>query len=647
MGGRVAEKAVNFGPSFKRLVSYLGPERWRVLLAISLAACSVAITVAVPKVLGRATDVMFSGIIGKVVGIYLDASGVDPSTVTRQQVLDLMASGQGPAGSLSSSMTDMLTAMDFTPGVGIDFSRLAIIILWAVGLSLLGSLGQVVTGWLINGVVQRTVYRMREQVAAKLDRLPLRYFDAMPRGELLSRVTNDIDNIAQSLQQTLSQLVTAALTVLGILIMMLTVSPLLTLVALISIPLTIMLATVVMKRSQRRFAEMWKATGELNGHIEEAYTGHAIVKVFGRHHEMGEEFRRKNAELYEAAFSAQALSGLIMPLTGFIGNLTYVVVAVVGGLRVASGNISLGDVQAFIQYSRQFTQPITQIASMANLLQSGVASAERVFEVLDTAEETPDGATPLPSPTAGRVEFDHVSFSYNPDRPLITDLSLTAEPGQTIAIVGPTGAGKTTLVNLLMRFYDADGGRITLDGVDTKEVPRDQLRAAMGMVLQDTWLFNGTIRQNIAYGRPDASDDDVLAAAKATYVDRFVRALPDGYDTVIDDEGSNVSVGEKQLLTIARAFLSEPALLILDEATSSVDTRTEVLIQQAMGKLRAGRTSFVIAHRLSTIRDADLILVMEHGDIVEQGDHAALLAAKGAYWRLYQSQFAGGGASAD
>ncbi|MDR1449347.1 MAG: ATP-binding cassette domain-containing protein [Propionibacteriaceae bacterium] len=641
MGGHVAEKAVNFGPSLRRLVSYLGPERWRVGIALLLAAASVGLNVAIPKVLGRATDAIFSGVIGKIVGSYLEQSGVDPATVSRQQVLDLMASGQGPAGSLSGSMLDMLSGMDFSPGVGIDFHRLGLIILAAVGLALLSACGQVVTGWIINGVVQRTVYRMREQVADKLDRLPLRYFDSMPRGELLSRVTNDIDNVSQSLQQTLSQLVSAVLMIIGVLVMMLTVSPLLTIVALVTIPLTVVLASVVMKRSQRRFAEMWKATGELNGHIEESYTGHAIVKVFGRHREVEEEFRRKNEELFNAAFSAQALSGVIMPLTGFIGNLGYVVVAVVGGLRVASGNISLGDVQAFIQYNRQFTQPISQIASMANLLQSGVASAERVFEVLDTAEETPDGNTPLPVPPAGRVEFDHVSFSYDPEHPLITDLSLKAEPGQTIAIVGPTGAGKTTLVNLLMRFYDVDGGRITLDGVDTGAVPRAQLRDAMGMVLQDTWLFKGTIRENIAYGRPDASEEDILAAAKTAYVDRFVRSLPEGYDTVIDDEGSNVSVGEKQLLTIARAFLSEPALLILDEATSSVDTRTEVLIQKAMGKLRAGRTSFVIAHRLSTIRDADLILVMEHGDIVEQGDHEQLLAAQGSYWRLYQSQFAG------
>jgi ATP-binding cassette subfamily B protein len=640
-GARVGEKAVNFGPSLKRLISYLRPERWRVVLAILLATGSVTVNVIVPKVLGRGTDAIFSGVMGKVIGGYLEQANIDPATVTRQQILDMLASGQGPAAGIPQSMIDMLSKMDFTPGVGVDFHQLGLIILFAIGLCLVGAFGMIVTGWLINGVVQRTVYRMREQVAGKLDRLPLRYFDGMPRGELLSRVTNDIDNVAQSLQQTLSQMVTALLTVVGVLIMMLTVSPLLTLVAIISIPVSVLLAAQIMKRSQRRFAAMWKATGELNGHIEESYTGHALVKVFGRHKEVEQVFRDKNAELYESAFSAQFLSGVIMPLMGFVGNLSYVVVAVVGGLRVASGHISLGDVQAFIQYSRQFTQPINQLASMANLLQSGVASAERVFEVLDVAEETPDGSAALPTPVRGRVEFEHVEFSYDPANPLISDLSLLAQPGQTIAIVGPTGAGKTTLVNLLMRFYDVQQGRITLDGVDIKEVPRGQLRDEMGMVLQDTWLFRGTIRDNIAYGQPGATEEQVLAAAKTTYVDRFVRALPEGYDTVIDDEGSNVSVGEKQLLTIARAFLSDPTLLILDEATSSVDTRTEVLIQKAMGALRQGRTSFVIAHRLSTIRDADLILVMEHGDIVEQGDHKALLAAKGAYWRLYQSQFAG------
>ncbi|MDR1387886.1 MAG: ABC transporter ATP-binding protein/permease [Propionibacteriaceae bacterium] len=638
-GARVSEKAVDFGPSFRRLLGYLKPERFRVALAIAFAAVSVAVNVYVPKLLGRATDVIFSGIVGQMVGDQLSQRGIDPATVSRQQVLDLIA--QGGAGGFNQSMGDMLSGMDFTPGVGIDFTQMAYVIMLAIAFCLLGATGMIVAGWLINGVVQRTVLRMRQQVADKLDRLPLRYFDSQPRGELLSRVTNDIDNISQSLQQTLSQVVNALLTVVAVLIMMLTLSGLLTLVALISIPISVVLAGLIMKRSQKRFAAMWKATGELNGHIEEAYTGHALVKVFGRQREVGQVFADKNGQLYEAAFKAQFMSGVIMPLMGFVGNLTYVVVAVVGGLRVASGQISLGDVQAFIQYSRQFTQPINQLASMANLLQSGVASAERVFEVLDVAEEPAELSAQLPQPVLGRIEFDHVSFSYEPDHPLMTDLSLVAEPGQTIAIVGPTGAGKTTLVNLLMRFYDVQSGQIRLDGIDIATLPRGVLRDEIGMVLQDTWLFNGTIRDNIAYGRPGADQESVLAAAKATYVDRFVRSLPEGYDTVIDEEGSNVSAGERQLLTIARAFLSEPSLLILDEATSSVDTRTEVLIQKAMGALRKGRTSFVIAHRLSTIRDADLILVMEHGDIVEQGSHAELLRAQGAYWRLYQAQFAG------
>jgi ATP-binding cassette subfamily B protein len=483
---------------------------------------------------------------------------------------------------------------------------------------------------------------MRGQVVQKLDRLPLKYFDGLPRGELLSRVTNDLDNVASSLQTTLSQMVQSVLTVIGILVMMLTVSPLLTLVALASVPISILVAGLVMARSQKKFMAMWKTTGELNGQVEEAYTGHSIVTVFSRRKEVLAEFRAKNQEMYEASFGAQFISGLIMPIMMLVGNLAYVVIAVVGCLRVASGHITLGDVQAFIQYSRQFSQPVNQLASMTNLLQSGVASAERVFEVLDVAEEGDQATAELAVPAAGRVVFDHVEFAYDPAKPLIGDLSLVAEPGQTIAIVGPTGAGKTTLVNLLMRFYDVQGGAITLDGTDITTVPRHQLRDQFGMVLQETWLFHGTIRENIAYGRPGATEDQILAAAKATYVDRFVRSLPDGYDTVIDEEASNVSAGEKQLLTIARAFLSEPSILILDEATSSVDTRTEVLIQKAMGRLRKGRTSFVIAHRLSTIRDADLILVMEHGDIVEQGTHAQLLAAKGPYFDLYQTQFTAG-----
>ena len=516
--------------------------------------------------------------------------------------------------------------------------RSARLLLLALGLYVVSSLLLWLQGYLLNGAVQRSIFTMRNQVQAKLNRLPLSYFDRSPRGELLSRVTNDIDNIAQALQQTLSQLLTSLLTVVGVLIMMFVVSPTLALIALVTIPATVLVAGVIGKRSQKLFVAQWKATGELNAHIEEAFTGQSLVKVFGRRQEVEAAFEDHNANLFRSSFGAQFVSGIIMPAVFFLGNLNYVIIAVVGGLRVATGTMSLGDVQAFIQYSRMFTQPLTQLASMANLLQSGVASAERVFEVLDVEEERADEPGRL-NPTRGRVSFEHVSFAYLPNKPLITDLSLVAEPGQTVAIVGPTGAGKTTLVNLIMRFYELDAGRITLDGVDIATVPRPLLREQIGMVLQDTWLFHGTIRDNIAYGRPEAGEAEIHAAAQATYVDRFVHSLPDGYDTVIDEEGSNISAGEKQLITIARAFLADPALLILDEATSSVDTRTEVLVQRAMAALRSDRTSFVIAHRLSTIRDADVILVMEQGQIVEQGSHHELLDARGHYWELYNSQF--------
>ena len=622
---RPVEKSLHFFPSLKRLFGHLAPERLILALVVLLAVAGIVMNVLGPKILGMATDVIFTGVLGKNL----------PSGATKEQVVAaLRAQGK-------NTFADMVERLNVIPGHGIDFVLLEKLLLVALGLYLVASLFLWLQGYLLNGAVQRSIYSLRSQVEEKVNRLPLSYFDKQTRGELLSRVTNDIDNISQSLQQTLSQLLTSLLTVIGVTVMMLVISPVLALIALVTIPVSILVITVIGRRSQRLFIQQWKTTGELNGHVEEAFTGQSLVKVFGRQHEVEAVFAERNHTLYSASFGAQFISGLIMPTMFFIGNLNYVAIAVVGGLRVASGTMNLGDVQAFIQYTRMFTQPLTQLASMANLLQSGVASAERVFEVLDEEEQVPEEASSL-NPTCGRVAFEHIWFSYDRDRPLITDLSLVAEPGSTVAIVGPTGAGKTTLVNLIMRFYELDGGRITLDGVDIATVPRAALRSNIGMVLQDTWLFHGTIRENIAYGRPTATEEEIHAAAEATYVDRFVHALPSGYDTVLDEEASNISAGEKQLITIARAFLADPALLILDEATSSVDTRTEVLVQHAMAALRSDRTSFVIAHRLSTIRDADVILVMEDGKIVEQGTHHELLDARGHYFDLYNSQFAAG-----
>ncbi len=624
--GMPAEKPMRFGPSVRRLLARLRPEGLRLVAVIGLGVTSVAFLVIGPKILGRATDLIFAGAIGKRL----------PAGLTSEQVIAAArASG-------NANLAELLARMHVVPGQGIDFNALGSVLLLALGLYVASALFGWVQGYLLNDVVQRTVFLLRSDVEDKLGRLPLQFFDKQPRGELLSRVTNDIDNVSVSLQQTISQLLTGVLTVVGVVVMMFVVSPLLALIALVTIPVSVVITTQVAKRSQKLFAAQWAHTGALNGHIEEAYTGHELVKVFGRQREVEQVFRERNEKLYQASFGAQFISGLILPSMMFIGNLSYVAIAVIGGVRVATGAMSLGDVQAFIQYSRQFTQPLTQVASMANLLQSGVASAERVFELLDAEEQRADPVSPtLAASRHGRVEFENASFRYLADQPLIEDLSLVAEPGHTIAIVGPTGAGKTTLVNLIMRFYELDAGRITLDGVDITTMRRDDLRSQIGMVLQDTWLFGGTIRDNIAYGNPHASEEQIHAAAEATFVDRFVRSLPLGYDTVIDEEGSNISAGEKQLLTIARAFLADPSLLILDEATSSVDTRTEVLVQRAMAALRSDRTSFVIAHRLSTIRDADLILVMESGRIVERGTHEELLGARGAYHRLYAAQFRG------
>ena len=625
MAGPSLEKASNFTESGKRLLRSLRPERALIVTGLLLTTVSVALTVAGPKILGDATDLVFNGAI----------SSKLPEGADKEQVVEgLRERGDG-------DFADMVSSMDIVPGEGIDFGAVGRVLLIALAVYLAASLLAVVQGRVTTKVVQRAMYRLRAQVQAKLSRLPLSYFDKQQRGEVLSRVTNDIDNLSQSMQQTLSMAANSLLTIVGVLAMMLWISPLLALVALVTVPLSMVVAAKIGGRSKPQFIQQWASTGKLNAHIEEMYTGHTLVSVFGRRDEAAETFTEQNDRLYQASFKAQFISGLIQPAMMFIGNVNYVLVAVIGGLRVANGSLSLGDVQAFIQYSRQFTQPLSQLASMANLVQSGVASAERVFGLLDAEEQRPDAAEPATlEHVEGRVAFEHVNFSYKEDEPLIENLSLAVEPGQTVAIVGPTGAGKTTLVNLLMRFYELDGGRITLDGVDIAQMSRADLRSRTGMVLQDAWLFGGTIADNIAYGNAGATRERVVEAAKATQVDPFVRTLPDGYDTVLDEEGGTVSAGEKQLITIARAFLAEPAILILDEATSSVDTRTEVLIQRAMRSLRQGRTSFVIAHRLSTIRDADLILVMEGGSIVEQGTHDELIEANGAYQRLYAAQFA-------
>ena len=628
-------RANAFWPSFTRMIALLAPFKIQLVVAGAASVASVVLAVAAPRVLGRATNIVFEGAI---------SSLLRAGTTKEQAIEAAVASGHG-------DMADMIRAMDLVPGAGIDFTALGRVLLLALAVYAASAFLAWLEGFVLNRVMIRAMYRLRADVEAKIHRLPLSYFDRVQRGELLSRVTNDIDNITNTLQQSLSGALTSVLTVLGVLAMMLSISWRLTLVALIVLPLMAVVFGVIGPRSQRAFTVQWARTGRLNVRVEESFSGHALVRTYGRTQDSRERFDAENDELYRAGLRAQFLSGIMMPIMQVVGNLAYVAIAVVGGFMVAGGSLRLGDVQAFIQYSQQFSQPLAELGGMTAAVQSGTASAERVFELLDAQEERPDaegeapqgaagGEAPAGARGAGVIEMDHVRFSYDPEVELIRDLSLRVEPGQTVAIVGPTGAGKTTLVNLLMRFYEIDSGRIALDGVDTSAMRRRDVRARTGMVLQDPWLFQGTIRENIRYGRPGASDEDVEAAARACYVDHIVRALPEGYETVLEEDAANISAGERQLLTIARAFIADPAVLILDEATSSVDTRTELLVQRAMGALREGRTSFVIAHRLSTIRDADTILVMEHGDIVEQGGHAELLERGGAYARLHAAQFA-------
>ncbi|WCA44081.1 ABC transporter ATP-binding protein [Actinomyces oris] len=673
-------KAEAFWPSFKRMVGLLGTYRVSLMIVALAAVGTVVLAVAAPKVLGQATNVIFEGVVSTML----------PAGTTKAQAIEaLRARGM-------DDFATMLSAMDVVPGAGIDYTRLGRILTVVLGLYVGSGLLNWLQGWLINRITIKALYRLRAQVEDKVHRLPLSYFDTVQRGELLSRLTNDVDNVTNTLQQSLSGALTAILTVVGVLGMMFSISWKLALVALIMFPLMGVVFGVIGPRSQQAFTHQWARTGKINTRVEESFSGHALVQVYGRTASVREAFAAENEELFQASLRAQFLSGIMMPIMLVIGNINYVAIAVVGGAMVASGSLRLGDVQAFIQYSQQFSQPLGQLGGMATAVQSGTASAERIFELLDAEEERPDdvapengaatapgtagttgevgttgtasatgtttadggeatdagraagtgpsaaAASPKNSAGPGVIEMEHVRFSYSPEVELIRDLSLRVDPGHTVAIVGPTGAGKTTLVNLLMRFYELDGGRILIDGRDIATMTRHDVRRRTGMVLQDPWLFAGTIRENIRYGRPGASDEEVEAAARACFVDHIIKALPQGYDTVLEEDAANISAGERQLLTIARAFVANPAVLILDEATSSVDTRTELLVQQAMNALREGRTSFIIAHRLSTIRDADTILVMEHGDIVEQGSHDELIAAGGAYARLHAAQFAGG-----
>ena len=625
MWGAPPAKSRDFKGSLNRLLRELRSERKVLLSVLVLLTSSVTIGAFGPKILGRATNEIFNGFIGK---------KLPAGTSKAQIVAGLRAQGK-------NAQADMLAKSGVNPGHGVDFTLISHVLLLAIALYALASLFMWAQAFLMAGVTQRTVYRLRTLAEEKIGRLPLSYFDTQSRGDLLSRVTNDVDNISNSLQQGLSQILNSLLTVISILIMMIWISPVMALISLIAIPLSMFASVFVAKKSQKQFIAQWDWTGKLNGHVEEMHTGHALVKVFGRREKAIEDFGALNENLYKASFKAQFLSGVIQPMTALVSNLIYVAIAVLGGYRVATGSMSLGDVQAFIQYSRQFGMPLAQIAGLMNVVQSGVASAERLFELLDAEEEAPDRADSIEIGRAkGEVVFENVSFSYSPDQPLIENFNLTVKPGETVAIVGPTGAGKTTLVNLIMRFYEIQSGRILLDGVDTKQISRDDLRRQFGMVLQETWLFTGTMSENIAFGTSDPSHSHIEEAARAANIDHFLKSLPDGYETKLTDDNSTVSNGERQLLTIARAFMADPAILILDEATSSVDTRTEVLVQEAMAKLRADRTSFVIAHRLSTIRDADVILVMNKGTLVEQGSHEELMAAKGFYFNLYSSQFA-------
>ncbi len=632
-GAAPIEKSKDFWGTLRRLLRRLGPDRFRILVALAFGVVSVGFTVSGPRILGNATNVLFNGVVGKL---------LHRGTTKTQAIASLRLHGE-------SQIASMISAMNVTPGKGVDIGELGKVLGLAALVYVAGAAFNYGQGFLLAGVAQRAMFGLRREVEDKLGRLPLRYFDSHPHGDILSRVTNDIDNLTTTVQQGLSQLLTSILTICGVLGMMFWISPILAAVSAITIPLAVVVTFVIARRSQVQFALQWDQTGDLNGLVEETHTGHSLVQVYGRRKATVDEFTRQNKRLYEASFRAQFLSGVIQPSMQFIANLNYVVIAVFGGYRVASGLLSLGDVTAFIQYSRQFTMPITQIASQMNLLQSGMASAERVFDFLDAEEEsaepTLEARLALPTGGPGSVKLEHVNFRYAPDEPLIEDFNLEVAPSATVAIVGPTGAGKTTLVNLLVRFYEIDSGRICLDDIDYNDLTRNEVRGAFGMVLQDTWLFAGTIRDNIAYGKPGAGDGEIVAASQAAYVDHFVRTLPDGYETRLDEDASNISSGQRQLLTIARAFLANPSILILDEATSNVDTRTEVLIQEAMATLRQGRTSFVIAHRLSTIHDADTIIVMDHGHIVEQGSHSDLLERRGFYFSLYNSQFTEAAAS--